>query len=252
MEGRALIVERQRMPCPLDLRAENPVRQLERPHPVGDAACHLVDRQAIGRDGVPDADELDRWHRLPCDLRIRLVALKAVQHRHKDVVAQRAEQHLDAPDRVVARGPVRAIGFHRAVVQFGFGAGDDQALIEDECGERAHGECAAAESEQVDLRIVLVVVVAADEFVGIQDIALEAVAEGAAEQRERDEGRRADAVIILGGLRVALQIQRLEYPPDIGAPDAGSGVAGAVGQDNDLGARHRKTLAEVDEADGAA
>ncbi|MHC2307002.1 hypothetical protein ACVIJ1_003472 [Bradyrhizobium elkanii] len=238
MKGRALVVERQRVSGALDLRAENPVRQFKRPHPVGDAARHLVDRQAIGRDGIPDADEFDRRHRFAGDLRIGFVASKAIPQPHKNIIAQCAEWHLDAPDRVVALGPVCAIGLHRAVVQLGFGVRDDQALIEDECSERAHGECAAAESEQVDLRIALVIVVPADELVGIEDVALEAIAEGAAEDGQRNEFRRADAVVILGGLRIALQIERLEYPPDIGAPDAGSGVAGAVGQNNDLRTRH--------------
>ena len=42
-----------------DLRRQRIVRHRERPDPFVDAARHLVDRQAVGRDRVPDADEID-------------------------------------------------------------------------------------------------------------------------------------------------------------------------------------------------
>src|SRR4029077_19981766 len=100
------------------------------------------------------------------------------------------------------------------------------------------------EAEEIDLRVVLVIVVATDELVGVEDVALEAIAERAAQDRQRNERGRADPIVVFRGLGIALKVQRLEHPPDIRAPDAGGGVVGAVGKNNNVGAGHSKGLAE--------
>jgi hypothetical protein len=62
-------------------------------------------------------------------------------------------------------------------VQFTLGIGDDEALLKNERGQDTDGERAATEAEEIDIRVVLVIVVAADKFVGVEDIPLEPVAE---------------------------------------------------------------------------
>lgn len=220
MEGRPLIVERKRVPCPFDALAQDPVRKLKGPDPVADAARHLIHGQAVGRDRVPHADELYGWDVLADDLGVGLVALQEVQHRHQDVVAQGAEEHLDPQDRVVTLGPVGPVSLDRAVVQLRFGIRHDQALLKNKRTQDTHGERATAEAEEIDLRGVLVIVVAADELVGVEDVALEAVSECAAQHGERHEGRGTHAIVVFRGLAVAFQVERLEHPPDVRAPDA--------------------------------
>ena len=132
---------------------------------------------------------------------------------------------------MVAFGTVGAIGRLGAAIEFGLRRERDHALVCDQPGEDADRERAAAEAEGIDLRISLVV--AAQEFVEVQHIALQSPAEHAAEDGERLERRGADAVRVAGDLIGPCEVERLKNPPDVGTPDILDRVSSAVGQKND-------------------
>lgn len=75
-------------------------------------------------------------------------------------------------------------------------------------------EGAATEAEAVDI-VALALVVAAGEFVGVDDVPLHADAERAAKNCPRLERRGADAVGVECDLVISRQIQRLEGAPDL-------------------------------------
>src|SRR6202163_2414485 len=70
-----------------------------------------------------------------------------------------------------------------------------QTLVDDQAHDNADRERAAAEAKAEQF-IVVLAIVAAGEFVEGNDIALQAEAERAAEDRHRLERRGADAVVI--------------------------------------------------------
>src|ERR1700730_3837173 len=80
----------------------------------------------------------------------------------------------------------------------------------------------------------LILVVAAGEFVDVDDVPLQAEAERAAENRPRLERRGADAVVVECNLVISRPVQRLEGAPDVVAPDLRRGIARAVRQQNNF------------------
>jgi hypothetical protein len=65
-------------------------------------------------------------------------------------------------------------------------------------------------------------VVAAQEHVEIEHVALEAESESAAERGQRLKGRRADAVVVKRNLVVAVEVQRVVDAPDVGSEELGA------------------------------
>lgn len=227
MEGGALLVQRQRLAgASHPLARQGMGGEFERPDEAADAARHLVQRRAVGGDRIPHADEMDFRH-LPVLVLVVVVA--------QEQVADPAENFLDAEDGVVALAPVGAVGGARLVVELLLVARRDQALVEDQAADDAHGEGAAAEAEAEEA-VAVVAIVTAGEFVDVDDVALQPDAEGAGEDRPRLERGRADAVVVEGDLVAVRQFERLERAPDIGAPDLRAGIAGAVGQKDDVSA----------------
>ena len=78
--------------------------------------------------------------------------------------------------------PELPIGLPRLVIELLFGGGPDQALFEDKTGENADREGAATEAEGVNL-VGVMADIPRRELVEIEDVALQAPAKGAADQR---------------------------------------------------------------------
>src|SRR5437764_10201135 len=139
VKGGALLVERQRLAGARHPVAEKGVGgKLERPDVAADAAGHLVERRAIGGDGVPHADEMDLLH-------APIVGL--VVFVPQDQIADTAEEILNTPDGVVALAPVLAIGGARFLVELLLILRGDEPLVENEASNDTDGEGAAAEAE---------------------------------------------------------------------------------------------------------
>jgi hypothetical protein len=112
-------------------------------------------------------------------------------------------------------------------LQLGLGLVRNETLIEYQGDDDSDRESAAAESKS-EYFVLLGLVVSADKFVEIEDIALESPSERTAQNGKRLEGRRADAVVVDGNLVRGGQIDRFEGPPNIGSPDLGGSVPGPV------------------------
>jgi hypothetical protein len=117
--------------------------------------------------------------------------------------------------------------------------GVDEAAIVNQPGERAHGERAAAEAEQVDG--ISRLVHTAELAIELLDITAEAVAGRASENPQPFEGFGADAIVIereLPGQRlirtVSVHIDGFEQLEDVGAAVLYCRVPGAVGADDDV------------------
>ncbi len=228
VEGLALLVQRQRVAGALHVQAQVVVDRLHRPDQQRDAPLELVDRHAVGGDGVPQAQEADR-HRAGLALRRQGGEVRGGLARgepQQRVAQPPAQPHHGAPRRI-ARVAVAAVGEDRVRVELGLGAAAHQALAVDQRRQHADGERAAAEAEGVD--VVARRVVAADELVEVDDVALQAVAADAAEDGQELDRRIADAVVVHRELRRRRLVDRLEHAPDIGLLRLGRAVAGAVG-----------------------
>jgi hypothetical protein len=59
MERSAFVVETQSVPGVLHIEQQGIVAEFHRPDPLVDGSRELVDRQAVGDNGVPDAEEMD-------------------------------------------------------------------------------------------------------------------------------------------------------------------------------------------------
>ena len=184
MEGVTFLLQRQRMTGADDLVIHELVRHRQRPIPVVDGARDLLDRPAIGADGVEDAEEVEFFDSDQIELFQRRLAENDVAH----PVAQRPQR----PDQDVAAGfeildlAVAAVGDLGIARQVGLVAVViDEPDAGDETGDDADREGAAAEAETVDF--VAIPVVAAAEGIDVDDVALQAEAENAAEDGERLE-----------------------------------------------------------------
>ena len=117
------------------------------------------------------------------DLRHPPVLVLVVLFPQKQIAKQIAdppEDILDAEDGVVALAPVLAIGCPCLLVEFLLVLRRDQALAENQPADDTNGEGAATEAEAEEA-IGVVVIIAAGELVDVDDVALQAEAEGAAE-----------------------------------------------------------------------
>src|SRR3954464_8241922 len=92
-------------------------------------------------------------------------------------IAETVYQFARQPSRRMKAPSIRAISIARIAIECRIGR-PYQAFAADKAGQYPHGEGAAAEAEQIDS--IARLVVAADEFVAIQDVAFQAPAEGAA------------------------------------------------------------------------
>ena len=131
-------------------------------------------------------------------------------------------------------GAVLSVGRARKALQVdlaGRRLGREDALSHHQPGHDPHRERTATEPEAEDLRVPLVV--PAQERVELDDVALETPAERAADQRQRLERGGADPVVVDRDLIGLGEIERLEQPPDVAAPDPGRRVTGPVGQEDD-------------------
>ena len=241
-EGIALVVQRQRVPGALDPHVQAVVGHAQREDPVVDGARQLREGTAVGRDGVPHADEADGRARIVLPLVARHIPQPRVPGT-QDHVADPAER-LGRPFEP-ARQPGAAelaIGVPAQSIELALVVRLHQSLVRDQGHDEARGECAAAEAERIDG--VALLVVAAGVLVDVEDVPLQAVAEHAAEDRQRLEPRRADAVVVVGDLRAAIgrrraEVHRLVHAPDVGLEQLGAAVAGAVREQHDGLARRR-------------
>jgi hypothetical protein len=87
---------------------------------------------------------------------------------------------------VVAFAAIFPVGGDRLVIELGFVVGGYQALIENQTDDDADREGATTEAEAVDI-VALVPIIAAGEFVDVDDVSLQAKAERAAKNRPRLE-----------------------------------------------------------------
>ena len=175
----AFLLQRQRMAGADDLVVHELVGHRQRPVPIVDGAGDLVDRPAIGVDGVPDADEFDCVDLDPIEFLIARLA----EDRVADEVAQRPQrsgQRTGVEIPLLAIFPVGDLGITREMLLIAVVT--DQPGTRDEAGDDADRERAAAEAESVDP--VAVLVVAATEGIDVDDVALQSEAERAAEERD--------------------------------------------------------------------
>ena len=93
---------------------------------------------------------------------------------------------MPGPQSMVALATIFPVGGDGLSIELGFIVGGDKALIENQAHDDTDRECAAAEAEAIDI-VALVLVVAADKFVDVDDVPLQAKAERPAENRPRLE-----------------------------------------------------------------
>jgi hypothetical protein len=221
VEGPSLIVEGKRVAGALDDRRKLAVGKAPRLDPVINPRLQLLDRQAIGIDGVPQADEADRWR-----LRVGLGRLGLPAQ-------QPCEEKLNIG---LVAGSIFLERMPHVLLQLPFGGAGDQAHAVNEADEHAEGEGATAESEHVD--VVAGLVVAAQEGIELAHVLLQAKPDRAPQHRQRLEPFGADAVVIDVDLVALGEIERFADPPDIGFEELGRAVSRPVGQDDDRLVRH--------------
>src|SRR3954447_12948515 len=262
MERGPLIVERERMTGFANQRIELPVRQFERPEKPADTPRHFVDGQSVGGHRIPEAEESDVVDR----------ALGLVMLCRDEQIAQLAKRPLDLKSRFEAFRPVCTVSDGDLLIELFLGAVTDQPLFADQPVHDTDGEGAAAEPEGEDvvalpgaaflvamlcfgggrfqrLIVEMRAIIAARKLVDIEHVPLQTEAEGTAQDRERLEGRGADAVVIECDLLRTCKVQRFEYAPDIGAPDLAGGIAGAVREQDDPLVCHTDARSSAVEAD---
>jgi hypothetical protein len=244
MEGVALVVEGDRVARALHARREILIGKPMRVEDAVDHGRQLVDRQAHGIDRVPDAHEPDRGGEA-------VVAPERLGRRNgpQKPVPQPSGEPGDG--RVIVAATIALVGeldpgfqprmrvqpdLVVAAPRHRFAAVEDAALGDQSC-ERARGERAPAEPEDVD--VIAVPVVPAQELVEVPDVARQAPAERAAENLERPEAGRADAIVVKRDLVVVAEIERLIQPPHVGLIELGWAVPGAVGEQHDIAAAAR-------------
>src|SRR5436190_24256146 len=105
--------------------------------------------------------------------------------------------------------PIGPIGCLGASMELCFGGSAYEALVQDQPAHHAHREGAAAKSETEDF-VAIIPIVATNEFVEIDDVALQPPSERATQNCEREEGRRPYAIIIEGHLIRTGKIQCFE------------------------------------------
>jgi hypothetical protein len=91
-------------------------------------------------------------------------------------------------------------------MQFRFCISNDQPLFENESRQYASGESASAETEQINLRTIFVVVVAANEFIRVKNVAFQALTESASKYRQRHKRRGPDAIIVFRSLGISPKV----------------------------------------------
>src|SRR6516225_4027290 len=151
------------------------VGQFDRPQILMDAAGHLVDRHAVGRNGIPDADEPDPDIAANADRRIVRPELVA------DPLVWTFQLKM-----LVALAAIGAVGRTGKTVKLGFVVSPDEPLAVDHSHHDADGEGAAAEAKAEQF-VIGVAIIPAGKLVERDDVAAEAKTERAAEQRERLE-----------------------------------------------------------------
>ncbi len=242
LEGVALVVDRDRVAGAIDLRRQLLIGEAVRVEDAVDHRRQLVDRKAHGIDGVPDADEPDLVRAGQTVLSVEVFGLRD----RGPQVPQPAE---GGRDQRLVLAAIAAVGEPDPGVQSLAGvqlhgpaaarrnrlAAVEHAAPRDQTCERARGEGAAAETEDVDL--IACAIVPAEEPVELADVARQAPAERAAEQPERPEAGRPDAVVVIRDLVVATEIERLIERPDVGLVQFGGTVASAVRQQDDVARR---------------
>src|SRR5256885_2067370 len=162
----------------MDFCIHEAIRHRQRPVPVVDRADDLLDRPAIGINGIPKPQEMNfrNWYL------VFLVVLRDARQiavRLDAEVAQKAQRRYQTPGTCEAP-PILAIGVRGVTRERNLVAGiGNQAFTRDQPRNHTHGERAAAETEAINP--VPGHIVAAAETVDVDDIALQAEAEDTAE-----------------------------------------------------------------------
>ena len=218
------------MAGPFDLRGHVAIGHRQRPDPVVDAARHLLDRAAIGRDRVPHAHEVDG---LDFDPPSGLQSARSPPQR-RDCVAEETKRLHDEPHRHVEAAPIDTVRRQGITGELRLAAvAGDQAHARDHPRDDADGEGAAAEAKAEDA--VARAVVPAGVAIEVEHVALEAEAEDAAEHGQRAERRRSHSVVVVRDLPARItEIERSVDPPDIGLEQLRRAVAGAIRQQDDV------------------
>src|SRR3569833_2270733 len=196
MECRSLVIQRQCVTSTLYSGIEYPVRQFERPDPPAYSAGHFIDRKPVSGDRVPKpekADAVDRPVIGGCGRRWRCIV---------------AVEYLP-PDGVIFSAVIVFVCGSRQPIQIDLIVGLDEALVENEAYHHSNGEGAAAKAKPKYL-VFVAPVIPADEFVDVDDIPFQAVAESAPKHRERFEAGSAHAIIVEGHLIRTGQIDRIK------------------------------------------
>ena len=100
-------------------------------------------------------------------------------------------------------------------IEFIFGL--NQSLIQNQTDNDTNRESAATKAETKDL-VIVILMIATDELVNIDRVALQAISKRAAEYRKRFEARGSNAIVVEGDLVGIGQIDRLKCAPNICSP----------------------------------
>lgn len=246
VEGGALVVERERLAGVLHLVGEPVVTERDRPDRPVDRDTELLDRYAERLDRVEQSEEFD----LDLLAAVHGLADAGIRAMPENEIIE-IDQHVANPahdpdcrqaaiaDRLLAVLPP---GGHRVALHLRMRHGDlvdhrrHQPLACDQGCQRARGEGAAAEAEDVDL--VAFAPVPAQEAIELADVGRHADAGGAVEGGERRPAGGADTLDVIGDLIGLGMVERLVKTPDAGFLGA-EGVAGAVGEQHQLARRPR-------------
>jgi hypothetical protein len=231
-----LVVECQRVTGAADPRRDPAVLGEHRPDPALPAARQFVHRQPVGSHGVPDAEELDVGPQGARRIERRLAAQR-LPGRQEPVTHPAAELHRPRVRETI--GAVRTVGPQRQPTKLGLAVGLHESDVGHQRGEHPGGVGPAAEAERVDAvatrRVVGIDPIRpAQEHVEVEDVPLQAVAEGATEDRQGLEPRSAHAVVVQRHLVAGGEVEGLVEAPDVGLLQLGGAVARAVGQGHEV------------------
>ena len=110
-----------------------------------------------------------------------------------------------------ARPAISAVSHLGLCVDFRLSIAGDKTLMKHKAYHDPHRKCAATEAERVDL--VAGLVIHTQEFVDVEDVALEAPTKGAAQYSQGLKRRCADAVIVEGDLVRSQSYGACKPPP---------------------------------------
>src|SRR5262245_59952238 len=135
------------MAGPVDPAPRLSIRQLERPEVSIYADCPFLDRQAIGRHGVPQAQEADGDVPVVLCGVVAIPAQQPVFDGNENVSNRTADVGYEV---TIMDAPILPIGSERLRIQIVLRCERYQSLAGDQPDKHANREGATAESEAVD------------------------------------------------------------------------------------------------------